>query len=146
MLDSFRKYTGLMFVVLILLFVGLVFFGSSRESLVSGPTVAQAHGEAFSQQELNKIAISPARLLRELAGNPWQNSVAFGMIEPYLRRMGVVAYAGYELSNDQIMKYLVNRISLQKGMKQFGVHTEVTMIGEQCGDSSRDGANSKLDG
>ena len=46
MLSNIRKYTGLMFVVLILLFVGLVFMeGSGRPSgYGSGPTMIEIDG------------------------------------------------------------------------------------------------------
>lgn len=117
MLETFRKYTGLMFVVLILLFVGLVFFGSSQQSMFSGPKVAEAFGKGYSQPEFNRMVVKPARMLRELAGL----GPRYQLIDPYLRRMGVVTYAGFPLNDEQLMSYLVNRLSFQRAMREFGV-------------------------
>jgi hypothetical protein len=125
MLATFRKYTGLMFVVLILLFVGLVFFGSSSQSLLSGPKVIHAHGRGFTQQEFTRLSVSPGRMLRRLAegfGPKYQ------AIDPYLRRMGVVTYSGFVFGSEQQISYLVNRISLQQAMKEFGVYASTAEI------------------
>ncbi|MFP6876620.1 MAG: SurA N-terminal domain-containing protein, partial [Roseibacillus sp.] len=125
MLATFRKYTGLMFVVLILLFVGLVFFGSSNQSLLSGPKVIHAHGRGFTQQEFTRLSVSPGRMLRNLAegfGPKYQ------AIDPYLRRMGVVTYSGFVFGSEQQISYLVNRISLQQAMKEFGVYASTAEI------------------
>ncbi len=121
MLDNFRKYTGLMFVVLILLFIGLVFVGvgNSQQGLLSGPKVASAHGRAFTQQEFNRLSANPARMLRELAGDFY--SPRYQAVDPYLRRMRVMTYNRFPLTDDQLTSYLVNRISLQKAMKEYGV-------------------------
>jgi len=116
MLESFRKYTGLMFVVLILLFVGLVFFGTGQQGLGSGPTVLKAHGRSFSQQEFQRMAVNPARLLFDLT----RRQRALMAVYPYLARMGI--FPGRELDADQFRNFLVNRVSLQKGMEEFGVY------------------------
>ncbi|MFP6879372.1 MAG: SurA N-terminal domain-containing protein [Roseibacillus sp.] len=125
MLATFRKYTGLMFVVLILLFVGLVFFGSSNQGLISGPKVIHAHGRGFTQEEFTRLSVSPGRMLRRLAegfGPKYQ------AIDPYLRRMGVVTYSGFVFGSEQQSSYLVNRISLQQAMKEFGVYASTAEI------------------
>ncbi len=119
MLETFRKYTGLMFVVLILLFVGLVFFGSSQQSLLSGPKVIHAHGRGYTQLEFNRMAVNPARMLRELAGDLF--TPRYQAVDPYLRRMGVIAWSRAQLTDDQLSSYLVNRVSLHQAMKEFGV-------------------------
>ena len=65
MLETFRKYTGLMFVVLILIFVGLVFFGSSNQ-VITGPKVVSAHGKGFTQPQYQRFAVKPTRLIQRL--------------------------------------------------------------------------------
>lgn len=121
MLETFRKYTGLMFVVLILLFIGLVFFGSSSsQSVIAGPKVAFANGKGFTQKEFDRTAKNPVLLLQSLV----QRSPArHAIIEPYLGRLGVVSSPFFEirLTKDQLGAFLVNRIGLQRAMDEYGV-------------------------
>ena len=124
MLESFRKYTGLMFVVLILLFLGLVFFGTGQSGFMTGQKVLEAHGRGFTQPERQRMAESPARMLRQMAGYP--GSQSYGAIDPYLRRMGVIAWAQYPLTRDQVNDYLVNRVTMQKAMDEFGIYPSKT--------------------
>lgn len=55
MIESFRKYTGLMIVVLVLLFIGLVFLdGGSISRALGGKPVMQVGGEAISQKDYDR--------------------------------------------------------------------------------------------
>ena len=55
MIESFRKYTGLMIVVLVLLFIGLVFLdGGSISRALGGKPVMQVDGEAISQKDYDR--------------------------------------------------------------------------------------------
>lgn len=119
MLETFRKYTGLMFVVLILLFIGLVFFGSSSsQSPLAGPKVAFAYDKGYTKQEYDRFVTNPALMLKTLAQSSVERA---GAIEPYLGRLGVWADPRQDLTNDQLGAFLVNRVALQKAMDEFGV-------------------------
>lgn len=126
MLETFRKYTGLMFVVLILLFVGLVFFGSSGQGVFSGPKVIHAYGRGYTAQELNRFAEKPARMLKELSGELY--STRYRAVEPFLSRMGVITYNRFRLTEDQVASFLVNRVALHRAMKEFGVYTSTAEV------------------
>ena len=55
MIESFRKYTGLMIVVLVLLFIGLVFLdGGSISRALGGKPVMQVGDEAISQKDFSR--------------------------------------------------------------------------------------------
>ena len=118
MLEHIRKYTGLMFVILILLFLGLVFFGDvSGGSFLSGPSVVQAHGRGYTQQEYQRIAENPIRLIRDLSG---QQTNFQGMIalSRYLNTLGLPADGG----NFDPARFLVNRVNLQNAARDYGLH------------------------
>jgi ABC-type Co2+ transport system permease subunit len=87
MLEIFRKYTGLMFVVLILLFVGLVFFGSSGRSSLGGKTVVTAHGRGFTQNDFRRFAVNPTRMLGSLVQATQFR--AYQPLNPYLARIRI---------------------------------------------------------
>jgi hypothetical protein len=121
MLEIFRKYTGLMFVVLILLFVGLVFFGSSGRSSLGGKTVVTAHGRGFTQNDFRRFAVNPTRMLGSLVQATQFR--AYQPLNPYLTTIG-----GSSQDQDQILEFLVNRLSLQKAMKDFGVYPSTAEV------------------
>lgn len=55
MIENIRKYTGLMIVVLVLLFVGLVFLdGGSVARALGGKPVMEVEGQAISQKEFRR--------------------------------------------------------------------------------------------
>lgn len=120
MLETFRKYTGLMFVVLILLFIGLVFFGSSGQSL-GGKKVVTAHGRGFTQNDFRRFAENPTRLIGALIQSTQFR--AYQPLNPYITAVG-----GGGQSQDQVLEFLVNRLSLQKAMKEFGVYASTAEI------------------
>jgi hypothetical protein len=121
MLEIFRKYTGLMFVVLILLFVGLVFFGSSGTSSLGGKSVVTAHGRGFTQNDFRRFAVNPTRMLGSLVQATQFR--AYQPLTPYLTTIG-----GSSQNQDQILEFLVNRLSLQKAMKDFGVYSSTAEV------------------
>ena len=107
MLESFRKYTWLMFGVLILVFVGLVFFGAGSGQGIGGKKVVTAHGQGFTQRQSDHFAQRPNRLIQRL----FQSGRANQAMVMYSQVLG---------SNE--LEYLVNRLSLQKGIEDFGLH------------------------
>jgi|GEM_PF-1448937 len=128
MIENIRKYTGLMIVVFVLLFLGLLFMqGGSNQAGGSGPVVLTAHGTAYPQTSYRRLGENPVRLLQELSGNSFQARIA---LLGYLYEMAS--------SNDSLpsrdgldaRRYLVNRVSLQNGAKKFGLHASDTEIDE----------------
>ncbi|HAT20319.1 MAG TPA: hypothetical protein DCS85_09215, partial [Verrucomicrobiales bacterium] len=117
MLEIFRKYTGLMFVVLILIFVGLVFFGSSNQSL-TGPKVVTAHDQDFTRQQFDRFAVRPTRLIQRLLLNGRSNGM-----QGYLTFVG-----GSRDNGPDIDEYLINRLSLQRAMEGFGIHASTAEV------------------
>ncbi len=117
MLETFRKYTGLMFVVLILIFVGLVFFGSSNTSL-TGPKEVTAHDQGFTRQQFDRFAVRPTRLIQRLLLNGRANGM-----EGYLIFVGGSRNNGHDID-----EYLINRLSLQRAMAGFGIHASTAEV------------------
>jgi len=56
MIENIRKYTGLMIVVLVLLFVGLVFLGDTARNSFAGKPVMEVNGVAISRKEFDRMA------------------------------------------------------------------------------------------
>jgi hypothetical protein len=118
MLEHIRKYTGLMFVVLILLFLGLVFFGDvSGGSLGSGPAIVEANGQGYSQQDYQRLAENPIRLLRDLSAQQ-ANFQGMITISRFTNTLGLPA----DGSNFDPFRFLVNRVNLQSGARDYGLH------------------------
>lgn len=113
MLQTFRKYTGLMFVVLILLFIGLVFFASPNQGLLSGTKVITVHGRGFTAQEYVRFAENPSRLLMSL----FTSRRGTGL-QGYLGNVGGVG--GTKQATDD---FLINRVALQQAMSEFGLYS-----------------------
>ena len=68
MLETFRKYTISMIAVLVVVFVGLVFFGAGSSNLGFGaPVVVEAYGQKFNQRQLKKFEERHTRLITRLS-------------------------------------------------------------------------------
>lgn len=126
MLENIRKYTGLMFVVLILLFVGLVFLQSSgsQRGYGSGPVVLQVDGRGYTQQEFERLAVTPLRLLQDLSTQSYQARFA---VSPYLYQLAIPPDA---LSANDVdpRLFLANRLLLQQSARELGIHPSVPEI------------------
>ena len=125
MIENIRKYTGLMVLVFVLLFAGLVFmdFSGSR-GYGSGKPVLQAHGRGYTELEYRRRGESPARALQQFA-----SPQSFEILE-FLQELGTPPNSSYYQSGVDYRRFLVNRINLQNGAKEFGIHISDEEIDE----------------
>ncbi len=110
MIEHLRKYTGLIIVVVALLFVGLAFFGDNAnlgQSNANDPPVLSVDGTSYSYSDLQKGGKSARRLAMELYLTDLLGATdAFSM--------------GDDAQADQ--RFFVNRQILKQARDQFGVH------------------------
>jgi hypothetical protein len=126
MLDNIRKYTGLMFVVLILLFVGLVFMESSasRRGYGSGPVIVEVDGRGYPAEEFDRVSTNPLRLLNDLSSQSFQ---ARYTIAPYLYQLAA-PLDGNPGQDFDPKQFLANRLILQKTARRIGIHPSVAEV------------------
>lgn len=67
MIENIRKYTGLMIVVLVLLFIGLVFLGDTARNSFAGRPVMEVNGVAVSQKEFDRMSGNALQIPSALA-------------------------------------------------------------------------------
>lgn len=109
MLETFRKYSFLMIAVLVLVFVGLVFFGAGSSGLgIGGPVVLEAYGQKFDVNQRRKFEERHTRLITRLTMSATGNTQALNEYASILGRGS---------AND----FVVNRLTLQKAMDDFGL-------------------------
>ncbi len=109
MIENLRKYTGLMIVVLVLLFVGLTFFGD-RASMAgrSINAVIKIDGRGYSDREFQKLGIASYQVAKGL-----------GMYE-YLSALGALGSSQKEEQEDQ-EKFFISRMILQRVTEEYGI-------------------------
>ena len=113
MLETFRKYTISMIVVLVVVFVGLVFFGAGSSGFgISGPAVLEAYGRKFDQRQLRKFEERHTRLITRLSLSAPGDTQALG---EYARIL-----AGSSGLGGSSKDFVINRLTLQKAMADFG--------------------------
>ena len=109
MLETFRKYTLSMIAVLVVVFVGLVFFGAGSSGFgIGGPVVLEAYGQKFDQRQRTKFEERHTRLITRLTMSATGNTQALNEYASILGRGS---------AND----FVVNRLTLQKAMGDFGL-------------------------
>jgi hypothetical protein len=118
MIEHLRKYTGLIIVVVALLFVGLAFFGDNAnlgQSNANDPPVLSVDGTSYSYSELQKGGKSARRLAMEL----------------YLTDL-LVATDAFSMGDDAQadQRFFVNRQILKQARTEFGVHPSSEEIAE----------------
>ena len=132
MLSNIRKYTGLMFVVLILLFVGLVFLQSSgggSKGYGSGAIVVEIDGHAYPEEEFQRLAVNPLRCLQEIS-NPRSSFQAYIAINyGYLNTM-TQAHGALSGEQSAYLNFLANRLILQRTAKELGIHASTQEVEE----------------
>ena len=62
MIENIRKYTGLMIVVLVLLFIGLVFLGDTATNVGVDKPIASVAGKKYGEKDFRKLAIDPLQI------------------------------------------------------------------------------------
>ena len=130
MIENIRKYTGLMIVVLVLLFIGLVFLGDGVGNSFSGKPVMKVNGRGISQKEFQRNAIDVQRIASELPINgllPRESRILAShylgedIIEsPYVTSQSVIQQMGLFLDPNPT-RLLANRVAIQKAGIEYGV-------------------------
>lgn len=118
MIENLRKYTGLIIIVVALLFVGLAFFGDNAnlgQSNRNDPPVLSVDGTTYTYSDLQKGGSSARRLTMSLfLMELLQATDAFSM--------------GDDAQADQ--RFFVNRLILKQARDEFGVHPSDEEVAE----------------
>lgn len=119
MIEHLRKYTGLIIVVVALLFVGLAFFGDNAnlgQSNPNDPPVLSVDGTSYSYSEFQKGGNSSRMLATEL----------------FLSDLLGATDAGFSMGPDPEgdQRFFVNRQILKQARDEFGVHPSPEEVAE----------------
>ncbi len=116
MLETVRKYTGVMFFLLVLLFVGLIFLmeGGIGLDTIGKQIVFKANGRGYSAKEYRRMGENTTRLAKSLAQ---QNYAAQTDFLQYLQSLQGSS-AG---SDNSGIRFVVNRKHLQEAAAQYGI-------------------------
>jgi hypothetical protein len=112
MIENLRKYTGLIIVVFVILFISFFFMDtSSVRNLGSGHAVMKIAGRTYSDKEFNTLGNSSLELTSSLARS--------GDLGLYQFLMGLSA--GATSQNDAAEKFFTGRMILRQAKEEFGV-------------------------
>lgn len=112
MIENLRKYTGLIIVVFVILFISFFFLDSSSvRNLGSGHPILKIAGRTYSDKEFNTLGSSSLELTSNLA-----RSGDFGL---YQFLMGLSS--GATSQNDAAEKFFTGRMLLRQAKEDFGV-------------------------
>jgi len=137
MIENIRKYTGLMIVVLVLLFVGLVFLGDNVGNTFAGKPVMEVAGRAISQKEFQRNAIDVQRIAMEIPNRtplPRETRIIASHYLPQIQGRDIVEVpdvapgrilqelGGMLQPGDGLPeRFLANRIAVQNAGIEYGV-------------------------
>jgi hypothetical protein len=112
MIENLRKYTGLIIVVFVILFISFFFLDSqSVRNLSSGNPILKIAGRTYNDKEFNTLGSSSLELTSNLA-----RSGDFGL---YQFLMGLSS--GATSQNDAAEKFFTGRMLLRQAKEDFGV-------------------------
>jgi hypothetical protein len=113
MIENLRKYTGLIIVVFVILFISFFFMDtSSVRNMHSGQAMLKIAGRTYSDKEFNTLGTSSLELTSNLA-----RSGDFGL---YQFLMGLSA--GATSQSDAAEKFFISRMILRQAKEEFGVY------------------------
>jgi hypothetical protein len=112
MIENIRKYTGLMIVVFVILFISFFFLDSSSMRGLGSAGVIKIDGRVYSEKEFRRLGSSSLDLTQGLA-----RSGDFGL---YSFLMTMTGDAVDE--NDAVKKFFVSRMIVRKAADEFGIH------------------------
>jgi hypothetical protein len=134
MIESMRKYTGLMAAVFILLAAGFLFTmndisGGGGGGMGSGPTVLEANGRILDQQEYRRMGDSTLQLASEAGLHVYVNFLIVPDAAQLQQAMQLLQYGypnyyltmGRNLKADDFNRFISNRIIIQQAMQTMGV-------------------------
>ena len=130
MIENIRKYTGLMIVVLVLLFIGLVFLENSVTNAFSGQASMVIDGEKISVNDYNRKGLNPLNIAEQMEFSPLSES-ARKLAAKYVgdkaansqffqSRGQILNYLTLSLGNSPD-RFLANRIAVQQAGLKYGV-------------------------
>ncbi|MGL4400182.1 MAG: SurA N-terminal domain-containing protein [Luteolibacter sp.] len=112
MIENLRKYTGLIIVIFVILFISFFFMDtSSVRNLDSGQAMLKIAGRTYSDKEFNKLGTSSLELTSSLA-----RSGDFGL---YQFLMGLSS--GATSQDDAAEKFFTGRMILRQAKEEFGI-------------------------
>ncbi|MGL5017308.1 MAG: SurA N-terminal domain-containing protein [Luteolibacter sp.] len=112
MIENLRKYTGLIIVIFVILFISFFFMDtSSVRNLDSGQAMLKIAGRTYSDKEFNRLGTSSLELTSSLA-----RSGDFGL---YQFLMGLSA--GATSQSEAAEKFFTGRMILRQAKEEFGV-------------------------
>lgn len=118
MIEHLRKYTGLIIIVVALLFVGLAFFGDNAnlgQSNRNDPPAISVDGTSYSYSDIQKGGTAARRLTMSL----------------FLMDL-LQATDAFEMGDDEQadQRFFVNRLILKQARNEFGVHPSDAEVAE----------------
>lgn len=124
MIENIRKYTGVMIVVLVLLFVGLVFLENSASSALSGKSPMTIDGTGISVNEYRRLGANPLRIPESIGFAPITEK-GQEIAKRYVgdaaptNRAQLLQVMNYSLGADPA-NFLANRYAVQKAGLKYG--------------------------
>jgi len=112
MIENIRKYTGLMIVVFVILFISFFFLDSSSMRGLGSGGVIKIDGRVYNEKEFARLGSNALDLTQSLAGRG-----DFGL---YSFLMTMTGDAIDE--NDAVKKFFVSRMILRGAGDEFGIH------------------------
>ena len=113
MIENLRKYTGLIIVVFVILFISFFFLDSrSVQNMSGGRPMLKIAGRTYNDREYNNLGVAALELTSTLI-----RSGDFGL---YSFLMGLSAGASNQ--NDTAEKFFIGRMVLRQAKEEFGIH------------------------
>ena len=130
MIENIRKYTGLMIVVLVLLFIGLVFLGDTARNTIAGKPVMEVNGTAVSRKEFDRMSLNALKIPSSLpdAGLLPQSSKVIAshylgdsvLTDQGATAAGVLSTMTEYLQGRDPRRFLANRIAVREAGLEYG--------------------------
>lgn len=112
MIENLRKYTGLMIVVFVILFISFLFLDSSSvRNMSSGRAMLKIEGRTYDDKELQNLGKNALQLAYGLAGSGDFEFIQF-----------VSLLSNGEQSDQAPEKFFIGRMILRQAKAEFGVY------------------------
>ena len=112
MIENLRKYTGLMIVALVAIFIGLTFFGNQIRNILSpgGAPYMRIGDRTYSVEDYGQLGERSLQVA--------------GMMQMYM----LVGQLGGDIQRPDPQLFFTNRMLLRQAQDQFGVHPSEEQI------------------
>lgn len=117
MIENIRRYTGLIFIVIVVLILGFIFMDTSgffRGQVGGGATAIKIDDENYSQEQYRKLGSSALRLSGALRG--------FDASGLEIMRFSNTLVGSATSEDEAVKQFFINRVQLQKAADEFGIH------------------------